>query len=205
MLYLLGVFLLYGAYGTLDIALLAERRPAPSRDLAAVALMTVGLLAKTALFPCTSGCRPRMPARRPRRARCSRRWSSRAPGSWCVRLWFDVFPGVVTVSSAQLLAALGAAAIVVGNVVALRQQRLKLLIAYSTVAQIGYLFLMFPLAAGLDGSASSISRGGHGAACCRRSRMPPPRPRCSWRRDSSTRTLGHDRIADLAARRARCR
>jgi len=31
-------------------------------------------------------------------------------------------------------------------VVALRQARLKLLIAYSTVAQIGYLFLMFPLA-----------------------------------------------------------
>jgi multicomponent Na+:H+ antiporter subunit D len=29
---------------------------------------------------------------------------------------------------------------------ALRQMRLKLLIAYSTVAQIGYLFLMFPLA-----------------------------------------------------------
>jgi len=33
-------------------------------------------------------------------------------------------------------------------VLALRQERLKLLIAYSTVAQIGYLFLMFPLAAG---------------------------------------------------------
>ena len=30
--------------------------------------------------------------------------------------------------------------------VALRQQRLKLLVAYSTVAQIGYLFLLFPLA-----------------------------------------------------------
>ena len=34
----------------------------------------------------------------------------------------------------------------VGSVVALRQERLKLLIAYSTLAQIGYLFLMFPLA-----------------------------------------------------------
>jgi formate hydrogenlyase subunit 3/multisubunit Na+/H+ antiporter MnhD subunit len=41
---------------------------------------------------------------------------------------------------------MGAAAIVVGSIVALRQQRLKLLIAYSTLAQIGYLFLMFPLA-----------------------------------------------------------
>jgi formate hydrogenlyase subunit 3/multisubunit Na+/H+ antiporter MnhD subunit len=34
----------------------------------------------------------------------------------------------------------------IGSIVALRQARLKLLIAYSTVAQIGYLFLMFPLA-----------------------------------------------------------
>ena len=33
---------------------------------------------------------------------------------------------------------------------ALRQQRLKLLVAYSTVAQIGYLFLVFPLALNVD-------------------------------------------------------
>jgi multicomponent Na+:H+ antiporter subunit D len=35
---------------------------------------------------------------------------------------------------------------VFGSVIALRQERLKLLIAFSTVAQTGYLFLMFPLA-----------------------------------------------------------
>jgi formate hydrogenlyase subunit 3/multisubunit Na+/H+ antiporter MnhD subunit len=62
-----------------------------------------------------------------------------------VRLWLGVMPGLPGFSAAQLLAALGAAAIVVGSVVALRQERLKLLIAYSTLAQIGYLFLMFPL------------------------------------------------------------
>ena len=60
----------------------------------------------------------------------------------------------MTLPSAQLLAALGAAAILVGNVVALRQERLKLLVAYSTVAQIGYLFLMFPLA--FDAAASAL-------------------------------------------------
>jgi formate hydrogenlyase subunit 3/multisubunit Na+/H+ antiporter MnhD subunit len=63
-----------------------------------------------------------------------------------VRLWFDVMPGLPGFAATQLLAALGAAAIVFGSVVALRQERLKLLIAYSTLAQIGYLFLMFPLA-----------------------------------------------------------
>ena len=46
----------------------------------------------------------------------------------------------------QLLAALGAVAIVLGSGVALRQARLKLMIAYSTIAQIGYLMLMFALA-----------------------------------------------------------
>jgi NADH:ubiquinone oxidoreductase subunit 5 (subunit L)/multisubunit Na+/H+ antiporter MnhA subunit len=50
-----------------------------------------------------------------------------------------------------LLAVLGGAAIVFGSIVALRQERLKLLIAYSTLAQIGYLFLMFPLAFGASG------------------------------------------------------
>jgi formate hydrogenlyase subunit 3/multisubunit Na+/H+ antiporter MnhD subunit len=63
-----------------------------------------------------------------------------------IRLWFDVMPGVPGEAGAQLLATLGAAAILVSSVVALRQVRLKLLIAYSTLAQIGYLFLMFPLA-----------------------------------------------------------
>ena len=49
--YLLGVALLYGAYGTLDIALLSPLvRPEPAVWLAA-GLMTAGLLAKTALFP----------------------------------------------------------------------------------------------------------------------------------------------------------
>ena len=43
---------------------------------------------------------------------------------------------------------LGAGAILFGSVLALRQARLKLLIAYSTIAQIGYLFFIFPLASG---------------------------------------------------------
>jgi multicomponent Na+:H+ antiporter subunit D len=44
-------------------------------------------------------------------------------------------------------------------VLALRQERLKLLIAYSTIAQIGYLFFLFPLAGGLHQGehASSIA------------------------------------------------
>ena len=119
--------------------------------------MTVGLLAKTALFPLHIWLPP---AHAGAPAAASAVLSALViKGSWflVVRLWFDVMPGVVTLPSAQLLAGLGAAAIVVGSIVALRQERLKLLVAYSTIAQIGYLFLMFPLA--FDASGSTLVHG----------------------------------------------
>ena len=126
--------------------------------------MTAGLLAKTALFPLHLWLPP---AHAGAPAAASAVLSALVvKGSWflVVRLWFDVMPGVVTLPAAQLLAGLGAAAIVVGSVVALRQERLKLLIAYSTLAQIGYLFLMFPLAfdvaAGRPGRAATRLTGG---------------------------------------------
>lgn len=157
LLYLLGAVLLYGGYGTLDIALLAGRIGPEPVAWAAAALMTVGLLAKTALFPLHIWLPP---AHAGAPAAASAVLSALViKGSWflVVRLWFDVMPGVVTLPSAQLLAGLGASAIVVGSIVALRQERLKLLVAYSTIAQIGYLFLMFPLA--FDASGSTLVHG----------------------------------------------
>jgi formate hydrogenlyase subunit 3/multisubunit Na+/H+ antiporter MnhD subunit len=147
-LYLLGVALFYGAYGTLDIGLLASRvRPEPVVWIAA-ALMTAGLLAKTALFPLHLWLPP---AHAGAPAAASAVLSALVvKGSFILvlRLWFDVLPGLPGVPAAQALGTLGAAAIVFGSVLALRQARLKLLIAYSTIAQIGYLFLVFPLATG---------------------------------------------------------
>jgi len=156
--YLLGAVLTYGVYGTLDIALLGERAAPDPATVAAAALMTAGLLAKTALFPLHLWLPPAHAGAPP--AASAVLSGLVIKGSWflVVRVWFDAFPGVVTMPSAQLLAGLGAAAIVVANVVALRQERLKLLVAYSTVAQIGYLFLMFPLA--FDAGAAAIGRGG---------------------------------------------
>jgi len=196
MLYLLGVFLLYGAYGTLDIALLAQRVGAEPVAWGAAALMTAGLLAKTALFPLHLWLPP---AHAGAPAAASALLSALViKGAWflVVRLWVDVFPGVVTLPSAQLLGALGASAILVGNVVALRQARLKLLVAYSTVAQIGYLFLMFPLVAGLDAaqldSAIAVTGGllqaiSHATA----------KAAMFMAAGLVYATLGHDRTADL--------
>jgi multicomponent Na+:H+ antiporter subunit D len=146
--YLLGVALLYGAYGTLDIALLAPLvRPEPAVWLAA-GLMTAGLLAKTALFPLHLWLPP---AHANAPAAASAVLSGLVvKGSFflVVRLWFDVLAALPGLIPGTILAALGSAAILFGSVLALRQARLKLLIAYSTVAQIGYLFLMFPLCHG---------------------------------------------------------
>jgi formate hydrogenlyase subunit 3/multisubunit Na+/H+ antiporter MnhD subunit len=145
-LYLVGTALLYGAYGTLDIVLLSGRVRAEPATVVAVALMTVGLLAKTALFPLHLWLPP---AHAGAPAAGSAVLSALVvKGSFfiVVRLWFDVMPAVPGLAATQLIAVLGAAAILFGSVVALRQERLKLLIAYSTLAQIGYLFLMFPLA-----------------------------------------------------------
>lgn len=157
LLYLLGAVLLYGAYGTLDIALLGAMVRPDTITWVVLALMTCGLLAKTALFPLHIWLPP---AHAGAPAAASAVLSALViKGSWflLIRLWFDVMPGAVTLSAAQLLGALGAIAIVAGSVVALQQVRLKLLVAYSTVAQIGYLFLMFPLA--FDATSNSLLEG----------------------------------------------
>ena len=155
--YLAGTVLLYGVYGTLDIALLSQRVQAEPAILIAGALMTAGLLAKTALFPLQMWLPP---AHAGAPAAASAVLSALVvKGSFflIVRLWFDAMPKLPGIASMDLLAVLGAAAIVFGSIVALRQERLKLLVAYSTVAQIGYLFLMFPLA--FDAGASQMRSG----------------------------------------------
>ncbi len=195
-LYLLGTGLLYGAYGTLDISLLSSRVRADLVTEVAAALMTVGLLAKTALFPLHLWLPP---AHAGAPAAASAVLSSLVvKGSFflIVRLWFDAMPGLLSAVGAQLLAALGAAAILVGSVLALRQARLKLLIAYSTVAQIGYLFLMFPLVAGV-GSASVGSAAAWTGGILQATSHACAKAAMFLAAGLITVALGHDRVAGL--------
>ncbi len=197
MLYLLGAALIYGVYGTLDIALLAGRVRGGPATWAAAALMTVGLLAKTALFPLHLWLPP---AHAGAPAAASAVLSALVvKGSFfiLVRLWFDVMPSEVTNAAAQLLAALGAAAIVLGSVVALRQARLKLAIAYSTVAQIGYLFLMFPLALGSEG-AELAGAGALAGGMLQAISHATAKAAMFMAAGLIYAAIGHDRIADLA-------
>jgi len=153
--YLLGAALLYAGHGTLDLTLLlaegigsGTRREAAMADLTASGLMTAGLAVKTALFPFHAWLPP---AHSGAPAPASAMLSALVPKASfliLIRLWFEAVPELASPYLVMLLGALGAAAVLFGSVLALRQSRLKLIIAYSTVAQIGYLFLVFPLAGG---------------------------------------------------------
>lgn len=142
--YLLGVALLYHGFASVDMATLAERIHSSPVVWSAMALMTVGLLLKTALFPLHFWLPP---AHGSAPAPVSALLSAlvvKASFYILLRLWLDVFPQDSYLLP-QFLGVLGATAILWGGVQALRQSRLKMLIAYSTVSQLGYLFLAFPL------------------------------------------------------------
>lgn len=144
--YLLGVALLYGGYGVLDLGMLgAALAPGPVTWLAA-ALITTGLMMKTALFPTHVWLAP---AHAGAPAPVSALLSAlvvKASFYLLLRLWLEVFPALAVPALGVLFGALGAAAIVWGSVQALRADRLKQVVAWSTVAQLGYLFLALPMA-----------------------------------------------------------
>jgi formate hydrogenlyase subunit 3/multisubunit Na+/H+ antiporter MnhD subunit len=195
-LYLLGTALLYSAYGTLDIVLLSERvRPEPAVWTAA-ALMTAGLLAKTALFPLHLWLPPAHAGAPPAASALLSALVVKGSFFLLVRLWFDVLPGLPGRAPTEILAALGAAAILMGSVLALRQARLKLLIAYSTVAQIGYLFLMFPLAFGPAGAP--IAAGALTGGMLQAVSHATAKAAMFMAAGVMAGALGHDRIAGLA-------
>jgi formate hydrogenlyase subunit 3/multisubunit Na+/H+ antiporter MnhD subunit len=145
LMFLAGVALVYARYGTLDMLALESVLQAEPAAWVALALMTTGLLVKSALFPLHFWLPP---AHANAPAPVSAALSAlvvKAAFYLVVRLWLDLFDGVVTVDAAQSLGLLGAAAVLWGSWKALHAQRLKLLAAYSTVAQLGYLFLFLPL------------------------------------------------------------
>lgn len=162
--YLAGVVLLYVEHGSLDIRQLSAMTGGWHTQVLAAALLTTGLMAKAALFP-LHGWLPAAHASAP--APASALLSAlvvKAPWVVLLRIWFEALPAAATPAFTQLLGALGAAGILLGSLLALRQQRLKLVIAYSTVAQLGYLLLVFPLAAGASAGADWSASAWTGAA-----------------------------------------
>lgn len=193
MAYLMGVALLYAAFNTLELQGLSERLLPSPLTWSAMALMTVGLLLKTAVFPLHFWLPP---AHSNAPAPVSVLLSAlvvKASFYLLLRLWFQVFPPVLTLEASQFLGVLGVAAILWGALLALRQQRLKMLLAYSTVAQIGYLFLLFPLTSQAKWGVTAWSGGLYHALChaCAKAAM-------FMAAGNIMRALGHDRIDALA-------
>ncbi|HMP73892.1 MAG TPA: proton-conducting transporter membrane subunit [Kiritimatiellia bacterium] len=143
--YLLGVALLYGEYGILDLGGLSKAIEPTHLTMVAMSVMTIGLIAKAALFPLHFWLPP---AHSNAPSPVSAVLSALVVKSGfyiLLRLVIEVWPAEMTHALAQGLGILGGAAILWGSFLAIKQQRLKRLIAYSTVAQLGYVFLMFPL------------------------------------------------------------
>lgn len=143
--YLLGTAFLYAEYGVLDMQRLGILVSPSVSTYAAVSLITVALLVKSALFPAHFWLPP---AHANAPAPISAALSAlvvKAAFYLVLRLWFDVFPGALSYAAGNVLGTLGAVAILWGSVQAIRQERLKMIVAYSTVAQIGYLFIGIPL------------------------------------------------------------
>ncbi|MFT5420608.1 MAG: multicomponent Na+:H+ antiporter subunit D [Candidatus Endobugula sp.] len=201
--YLLAVALLYRAYGTLDLTQLSAIAEPTAITWAALALITTGLLLKTALVPLHF-------------------WLPLAHGSaptpvsailsalvvktsfyLLARFWLDALAPAASDYALFMLGILGALAIFWGSIQALRAKRLKLMVAYSTVAQLGYLFLLFPLfisagdiaagstsGAGLSGPAVSAVAYFIVAHACAKAAM-------FLAAGNIMRTVGHDEIDRL--------
>lgn len=158
--YLLGVALLYGAYGTLSLAEIGAAASPQATTHLALALMVVGLLLKTALFPLHAWLPPAHGGALTPVSALLSALVIKASFYIVLRVWGALGAEVTPESFAMLLGLLGAGAVMWGGWMAWNQTELKQLVAYSTVAQIGYLFLFFPLATGTSAEAAGLARDG---------------------------------------------
>ncbi|MFW0872677.1 complex I subunit 5 family protein [Rhodococcoides corynebacterioides] len=147
--FLLAVGLLYARTGTLSLRLALDVLRDPTDDGALVAtvliLATVGLALKSALVPLHAWLPP---AHAGAPAAVSPLMSAvviKASIFVLYRLWTSLPADAATTSLAVLVGAVGSVAVLWGSLAALRQARLKRVVAYSTVAQVGYFVLLLPL------------------------------------------------------------
>ena len=145
-LYLLGVGFLYFSTGTLNMADMAEQLVGISDSptvLGALALIVIGLALKMALFPLHVWLPDAHSYSPPAVAALLAAVQVKAGAYALLRILYDVFgPAYLGAEGLPVTTALtwfGAAGIVVGSVLAIQQPDIKRMLAYSTVAQLGYI------------------------------------------------------------------
>ncbi|WP_051130806.1 complex I subunit 5 family protein [Nesterenkonia alba] len=178
LLFLIGVGVIVSATGTLDIeqaagVFAAEEDLAPAA-VTALALITVGLCLKLALVPMHAWLVAAHAAAPSAVSPLLSGLVIKAALFVVLRCWLYLTGADLAGSSGAttlvwVLGGLGAAAVIGGSVMALRQTALKPLVAYSTVAQVGYWFLAFPLLLDPDAAEGAFAgivalALGHGVA-----------------------------------------
>jgi multicomponent Na+:H+ antiporter subunit D len=159
--YVIGVGLLYLVTGSLNILDIAERLgPAAAETsrpvLAALAFLTVGISLKLALFPLHVWL-PNAYAYAPSFATAFLAATATKVAVYVLlRLFFSVFGAAISFQSlpvSEVLLALSVAAMFVASLLAIFEQNVKRMLAYSSLGQIGYITLGISLAnqAGLTG------------------------------------------------------
>lgn len=166
--YVIGVGLLYLMTGTLNMADMAERltRVEEMRPLiAALAFITVGVGLKLALFPLHQWL-PNAYAYAPSVVTAFLAATATKVSVYVlIRFYFTVFgrtPQFDEVPFQEFLMLLSIAAIVSMSLVALFQDELKRMLAYSSVAQIGYIMLGVSLANASGLTAATTHLFNHG-------------------------------------------
>jgi multicomponent Na+:H+ antiporter subunit D len=151
--FLVGTALVWWVAGTVVIAELPGQLTGSTTGRVALALLTVGLLLKVPVVPlhfwlpaahtlAPSAVSPLLSA-----------LVVKSAFVVLLRLWITGVPELAAAAVAPLVGALGAVAIVWGGLAALRATQVKVVVAYSTVAQLGLLLLAVPMA--VDGSAEA--------------------------------------------------
>lgn len=158
--FLVAVALVYARTGTLTLDLAAAAMPAGPALATVLGLVTVGLALKTALFPLHAWLPDAHAAAPTAVSPLLSALVVKASFVVLVRVW-TAFGGDAGLGS--VLAVLAVGAVLWGGVMAVRADRLKRVVAYSTVAQVGYLVLLLPLvtpglAPGADAAAVEGAR-----------------------------------------------
>lgn len=162
LLFLLAVALVYAQAGTLDLDLTRGRLEPGPLLIAVLALVLVGMGAKMALFPLHSWLPVAHPAAPAAVSAVLSALVIKAAVLVLWRVWYALAPSAGDAAGDLALAAgvAGSVAVFWGGLLALRQRHLKTIIAYSTVAQVGYLALVLALASSVGPEPQPI-RGSH--------------------------------------------
>ncbi len=144
---LIGIGLMYAHTGTLNMTDLAQRLPAllgKQSVQVSLAFIVIGLAIKSALFPVHIWL-PGAYTHAPISVSAFLAGTATKVSIYAlIRFLFTVFDQTYAVSKAHLGPAfiiLAVVAMLFGSILALKQDNLKRMLAYSSIAQIGYLFL----------------------------------------------------------------